>query len=161
MAKVNFTTGNFDLVIEGELNADQQAKALANGITYIVQRDVASKAYRDIAGEGEKKSLPKGFERKSVEYSEDNKAAVELAFSEAMAKYGNFTVAVSEHVASEGTGEPGVMAKNLWEQAKGNATMRQNLGVAEDASDDDGIAAASKFLASLRPPRKAKAAKTE
>jgi hypothetical protein len=82
MAKINFRTGNFSLDIEGELNEDQKAKALENGITYIVQRDVASAAYRQIAGEGEKKTLPKGFERSVVEFNEENAAAVEAAFDE-------------------------------------------------------------------------------
>ncbi len=159
MAKITFRTGNFSLDIEGELNANQKAKALENGITYIVQRDVASAAYRELAGEGEKKTLPKGFERSSLEYTPESAAKVEEVFTEKMAKYGTFAVNVSEHVSSEGAAEPGVMAKNMWEQVKANPALRANLGVAADASDEAGVEACSKFLATLRPPRKAKAEK--
>ena len=135
MAKINFRTGNFSLDIEGELNDDQKAKALENGITYIVQRDVASAAYRAIAGEGEKKTLPPKFQRNSVEFNDANAAAVEAAFTKAMEKYGTFTVEVSKHEPSEGGSTPGVMAKALWAKAKGNAQLCSNLGVAPDATD--------------------------
>jgi hypothetical protein len=158
MAKINFRTGNFSLDIEGELNEDQKAKALENGITYIVQRDVASAAYRQIAGEGEKKTLPKGFERSSVEFNDENAAAVEAAFTKAMEKYGTFTVSVSKHEPSEGAGEPGKMATAMWEQVKGNDALRGNLGVAADATDEQGIEACRNFLSGLRKPAAKKAA---
>jgi hypothetical protein len=150
MAKIKFTTGNFDLDIEGELSAEQREKALENGLTYIVQRDVASNVYRDLAGEGDKKTLPKGFERKSVEYSDDSAELMREAAETALAKYGRFSVSVSQHVPSEGVSEPGKMATAMWEQVKGNAALRTNLGVAANATEDEGIAACRAFLAGLR-----------
>lgn len=153
MSKVNFTTGNFDLVVEGELNEDQKAAALDAGIRWILQRDGASKAYANLGGvkdENGKVKLPEGFKRDSIEYSEDGAEMVKTAFTDAMAKYGAFTVTVSEHVASEGTAEPGKQAIALWEQVKGNPAFRTNLGVPEDATDEVGIAKAREFLAGLR-----------
>jgi hypothetical protein len=157
MSEIKFTTGNFALNIKGELNADSRQEALDAGLTYIVQRDVATKVYRDLAGEGEKSTLPKGFERDSIEYNSDNAEAMRAAAEKELSEYGSFTVTVEEHVKGETSTEPGVMAKALWEKAKDDATLRGNLGVATDASDDDGVEAARKFLASLRPAKVKKA----
>jgi hypothetical protein len=100
--KTEFTTGNFDLVIEGELNEDAKAKFLNSGLVYVVQRDGASKTYLELAGvenDKGKKQLPKDFERKSVEFNDDNAAAMALGMENALKPYGNFTVSASEHVA--------------------------------------------------------------
>ena len=156
MSKVNFTTGNFDLVIEGTLKAEQRDKAIDAGIRWILQRDGASKAYIILAGEENEKGksrLPKGFERDSVEYSDENAEAVKTAFEEAMADYGDFSVEVSEHVAGAAA-TPGVMATSLWEQAKENDALRTNLfattKVKDDGTDEAGMNAARAFLAGLR-----------
>ncbi len=133
--KVDFTTGNFDLVIEGELNADAQAKFLQSGLTYIVQRDGASKAYLELAGvenDKGKKQLPKDFERKTVEFNADNVAAMQLAFEKALAPYGNFTISGSEHVAGAEL-SPMKRATEfvdaLLVNAQTEATLRGTLGV--------------------------------
>jgi len=100
--KVEFTTGNFDLVIEGELNAEAQAKFLNAGLIYVVQRDGASKAYLELCGvenDKGKKQLPKDFERKSLDFNANNLAAMQLAFKTALKSYGNFTVSGAEHVS--------------------------------------------------------------
>jgi hypothetical protein len=100
--KVPFTTGNFDLDINIELKDEVVEKVVKNGAIYVVQRDGASKAYLALKGEENDKGklqLPKDFERKSVEYSEENLQAMIDAFSKALAPYGEATITGSEHVS--------------------------------------------------------------
>jgi len=146
--KVEFTTGNFDLNIEGELNADAQAKFLNAGLVYVVQRDGASKAYLELCGvenDKGKKQLPKDFERKSLEYTEENKAAMELAFENALKSYGAFTISGSEHVAGAEV-SPMKRATEFVDSLLGNAeneaTLRQFLGMYDAGAaqaDRDGL----------------------
>ena len=146
--KVEFDTGNFGLVIEGELNEDAKAKFLSAGLTYVVQRDGASKAYLELAGvenDKGKKQLPKDFERKSVEYNPDNAAAMQLAFENALKSYGNFTISASEHVAGADV-SPMKRATEFVDSLLGNAqneaTLRQFLGMYEPTAataDRDGL----------------------
>jgi hypothetical protein len=146
--KVDFTTGNFDLVIEGDLNADAQAKFQQAGLTYVVQRDGASKAYLELAGvenDKGKKQLPKDFERKSVEFSAENLAAMQLAFEAALKPYGNFTISGSEHVAGADV-SPMKRATEFVDSLLGNAqneaTLRQFLGMYDATAaqaDRDGL----------------------
>lgn len=106
MITTNFTTGNFDLVIKGELNPDQQAKAHDAAVRYIVQRDGATKTYLALKGvenDKGKKSLPAGFEREDLEFSPENLDAMCAAMSEALKPYGEFSVSGSEHVKGAAT----------------------------------------------------------
>lgn len=158
--KTTFTTGNFELEIEGELNSEQAAAAQEAGLRYIVQRDVATEVYKQVAGEknkNDKLQLPKDFERSSIEYSPETAKQFETAAETALGKYGTFAVVVSEHVAGE-TAAPRAMATAMWEQVKSNDALRGNLGVAKDASDEVGIEACHKFLAGLRKTPQKKAA---
>jgi ABC-type phosphate transport system substrate-binding protein len=146
--KVDFTTGNFDLVIEGDLNADAQAKFLNAGLVYVVQRDGASKAYLELAGvenDKGKKQLPKDFERKTVAFNEENLAAMQLAFESALKPYGNFTISGSEHVAGADV-SPMKRATEFVDSLLGNAqneaTLRQFLGMYDataSSADRDGL----------------------
>jgi len=99
---VPFTTGNFDLVIEAMLKDDAVDKFVKNGFNWVVQRDGATKAYLELAGEENekgKRKLPEGFIRKSVSYSEDSGAAMVLAFENALKPYcDSVNISVSEHV---------------------------------------------------------------
>jgi hypothetical protein len=145
---VEFTTGNFDLKIEGELNAEATQKFLQSGLIYVVQRDGASKAYLELAGvenDKGKKQLPKDFERKSVDYSAETLDAMQTAFENALKPYGSFTVSGSEHVAGAEV-SPMKRATEFVDSLLGNAqneaTLRQFLGMydatAADA-DRDGL----------------------
>jgi hypothetical protein len=146
--KVEFTTGNFDLVIDGELNEDAVKKFLQAGLIYVVQRDGASKAYLDLCGvenDKGKKQLPKDFERKSLEYNEENLAAMALAFSSALQPYGKFNISGSQHVSGE-TVSPMKRATEFVDALLGNAEneaqLRGFLGMfSADASsaDRDGL----------------------
>lgn len=148
MSKVDFTTGNFDLVIDGELNPDKQSEAIDAGIRYIVQRDGATTAYKSLFGESNAK-------RKTLEFSAENAEAIRSAFADALSKYGNFSVSVSEHIASEGVTSR-KQATVLWEKAKaGGAKGLRNLsallGVELDASNDEvAVEACHEFLKGLR-----------
>lgn len=160
MAKqeIEFKTGNFKLDISGNLNPENTEKALNAGLTYIVQRDVASGIYVELEGVENnkgKKRLPKDFERKSLEFNEENAAAFKEAAEKVLGNYGDFTVSVSEHVPGESTSEPGVMAKAMWAQMKDNNALKTNLGIAADATDEIGIAACAAFLGGLRKSKKA------
>lgn len=146
--KVEFTTGNFDLVIEGDLNPEAQAKFLQSGLIYVVQRDGASKAYLELCGvenDKGKKQLPKDFERKTLEFNEENNAAMQLAFETALKPYGNFTISGSEHVAGSEV-SPMKRATEFVDSLLGNAqneaTLRQFLGMYDATAsnaDRDGL----------------------
>lgn len=153
MAKTKFITGNFEVVVEGSFNDEQREKAETAALRWILQRDGASKAYVELAGEKNSKgnlALPKDFERDSIPYSEENASAMRAAFTKAMSPYGDFTVSeVTEHVAGEQVGSR-KQATAMWEQAKTNPAMVTALGIAADADDETGIEACHKFLGGLR-----------
>lgn len=156
--KVLFTTGNFDLTIEGELNDEQKAKAQEAGLRWITQRDVASDIYKQIAGVKNSKgnlALPEGFERTSVEYNAENAEMLRSAAESKLGEYGDFQVSVAEHVAGETTA-PRAMATAMWEsKVRDNPLFREQLGIAPDATDDAGIEACHKFLAGFRKQKAA------
>lgn len=140
--KVEFTTGNFELVFDGELNAEATAKFLQAGLTYVVQRDVASKTYLELCGvenEKGKKQLPKDFERKSLEFSEENLAALTETAKSVISKYGTFEVTGSEHVAGADV-SPMKRATEFVDSLLGNAqneaTLRQFLGMYDPSAAD-------------------------
>ena len=152
--QVKFTTGNFDLVIDGELNAETREKVLSSGLTYIVQRDGASKTYLALCGvenEKGKKVLPKDFERKSLAFSPENLEQMSTAFASALKPYGTFTVSGSEHVAGEAV-SPMVRATEfvdaLMTSAETEAKLRGFLSLhdpsAETADREGLIAIANK-----------------
>jgi|SRR5882724_10636347 len=152
MSKVTFTTGNFNLVIEGELSPDQREKADAAAIRWITQRDVASEVYKQMAGVKNSKgnlALPEGFERDSIAFSDDNAALLQEKATAALGKYGDFTVTVSEHVAGE-TAAPRAMATQMWEKVKANPALLASLGLDETTKDEAGIEACHTFLSGLR-----------
>lgn len=114
--KTTFNTGNFSLAIEGEPTAEVLDSLIESGVKAVVQRDVASKAYVEIAGVAGKKAgskvLPDKFERDSIKYSEEAGMVFADAFAGAMKKYGNFSVVVTESVGGE-TETAMVRASNL------------------------------------------------
>jgi hypothetical protein len=151
MSKVSFITGNFNLNIEGELSEEQRAKADEAAIRYIVQRDGATKTYLELCGvENEKgnKSLPKDFERDSLEYSADSAEAMRVAMEKALAPYGNFKVSASEHVKGESQ-SPMKRATEFVDALLDGSENEQKLrsllsifGAKADATRDDLIAIA-------------------
>jgi hypothetical protein len=127
--KVPFTTGNFDLNIEGELNSDAREKFLQSGLIYVVQRDGASKAYLELCGvenDKGKKQLPKDFERKSLEFNDENLEAMTEAFRNALKPYGTFTVSGSEHIAGAEV-SPMKRATEFVDSLLGNAANEAQL----------------------------------
>ena len=142
MAKIEYTTGNFDLVIDGTLNPEKNDEAIIAGIRYIVQRDGATVAYRNLFGDDAANK-----KRKELEYSDENASAVKSAFETAMKSYGDFTISVTEHVAGE-TASSRKMATAMWERAKTDAQLLRALGKPE--TDEAGIEACHTFLRSLR-----------
>ena len=154
MSKVTFNTGNFSLEIEGELSPDQREKADAAAIRWITQRDVASEVYKQISGVKNSKGnlqLPEGFERSSVEFSDEAGELLRTEAEKALGKYGAFTVKVSQHVAGE-TAAPRAMATAMWAQLTDD--QKGALGISADASEADGIEACHKFLAGFRKSKK-------
>ena len=98
---LEFITGNFKLGITGTVNDKSVAKFVKAGTIYVVQRDGATKTYIEVAGvktEKGKLKLPDGFERDSVEYTEDTAAKMVAGMSGALAPYGDFTVTAAQHV---------------------------------------------------------------
>lgn len=133
--KVPFTTGNFDLNIEIELKPEAIEAFVKNGTIYVVQRDGASKAYLELCGvenDKGKKQLPKDFERKSLEFSEENLQAMIAAFERALKPYGTAVISGSEHVSGAEV-SPMKRATEFVDSLLGNeqneATLRQFLSM--------------------------------
>ena len=148
-----FTTGNFELQIDGELNAEQVESAKQAGLRWIVQRDVASDVYKQIAGVKNSKGnlqLPDGFERSSVEYDADNAELLRAAAEEKLGKYGTFTVKVSQHVPGE-TAAPRAMATAMWNQL--TDAQKVAFGFA-DLTDEQGIEKCHQTLSTFRKSKK-------
>lgn len=162
--KVKFNTGNFTLNIEGEFNDEAKAAALENGLRYAVQRDVATGVYIALAGEKNSKgnlALPKGFERDSVEYSEENAAAMQKAALDALGKIGTFDVSIEENVGGEAAASPMKRATALVDSFLGTdmeAAYRQILALPE-GDRDALIAKANEQGLGIQPPRAPKAEK--
>lgn len=151
---VDFTTGNFDLAITATIKQEVLAKIIKSGFAYIVQRDGATSAYLEIAGVKNEKgnlSLPDGFVRKSVEYSDDNGQIVADAFQTALRPYtDSVTVKATEHVEAETVGSR-KQATEMWMKAQANPALLAALG--SPSGDEAGIEACHSFLSSLRKPK--------
>jgi hypothetical protein len=139
---VPFTTGNFDLDINIQLKDEVVEKFVKNGAIYVVQRDGASKAYLSLKGEENDKGklvLPKDFERKSVEFSQENLQAMIDAFSKALAPYGEAVITGSEHVSGAEV-SPMKRATEFVDSLLGNAqneaTLRQFLSMYDATASD-------------------------
>lgn len=99
--KLDFVTGNFKLGISGTVNDQSVAKFVKAGTIYVVQRDGATKTYLEVAGvknDKGKSKLPDGFERDSVEFSDDTAAKMVAGMKGALAPYGDFEVTAERHV---------------------------------------------------------------
>lgn len=160
--KVTFNTGNFALTVEGEYNAESQAKALENALRYELQRDVATKVYVEVAGvagEDNKKKLAKDFERSSLEYSDDAALAMQEAAEKVLGARGTFSVSVEKYEGAEAA-SPMKRATTLVDTFLGTeqeAQWRTVLGL--PTGDRDAlIAAANKMGLGIQPPREKKAA---
>src|SRR6266478_5644829 len=98
---LEFITGNFKLGITGEVNDASVAKFVKAGTIYVVQRDGATKTYLNACGvksDKGKLKLPDGFERDSLEFSDDSAALMVEGMQGALAPYGTFQVTASQHV---------------------------------------------------------------
>lgn len=153
----------FGLALSAEVNKDQLAALAAIGLASLAYRGGASVINKALDVES----------NSGAEYSDDAARKVETALSDWATKGSGFkvdgdnanplgagftlSVTASRHEHGAGAAEPGVMAKGMWAQSKGNAGLCAVLGVSPDASDEEGVAAARKFLAGLKPPKKEKA----
>jgi predicted DNA-binding transcriptional regulator YafY len=164
MSKVTFNTGNFAITVEGEYNADAQAKALENALRYELQRDVATKVYVAVAGEegkDGKRKLAKDFERDSLEYSEEAAEAFREAAETEMAKRGNFTITVAKYEGSEAASpmkRATAFVDALLDDGDKEAQMRslfslQGMENAADADRDALIAFANSKGLGIQPPK--------
>lgn len=153
----------FGLAAEADVN-DEQLQALASiGLASLLYRggasvinkalDVESNSAAEFSDEGATTvaSALEAWAQKGAGFKADGENANALGSGFVL----SVTASRHEHGTS-GAGEPGVMAKQMWEQAKDQPGLRLALGVGEDASDEDGVAAARKFLASLKPAKKEK-----
>lgn len=161
----------FALELMADLNDAQMAAMAAIGL--------ASLGYR--GGAGAVNKALKVESNSETEFSDESATAIETALAE-YAKGGagfskkpsegepnplseGFELVVSatrhEHGSAAGS-DPGVMAKNFWEQVKATGGFGLlGAGVDANTSDEDGITAARKFLGGIRPPRKPKNGKAE
>jgi hypothetical protein len=145
-----FITGNFELGIEGELNEASLAKFVQSGMIYVVQRDGASKTYKELlpTEKGEKAA-----KRNTLDYSDDNAAKMKTAMENALKSYGDFTVSVTEHIPGE-TVTPMVRATKFVDDllAKDEAGLRAVLqagyGAKPGASREELIETAHKMFQS-------------
>lgn len=159
--KVTFNTGNFAITVDGEYNSESQAKALENALRYELQRDVATKVYVAVAGEGEgeKKKLPKDFERSSVEYSDDAALEFQAAAEKELSKRGTFEVSVAKYEGSEAA-SPMKRATTLVDTFLGSpmeAGYRAILGLPE-GDREALIAKANEMGLGIQPPKAKKEA---
>lgn len=95
--KVTINSGNFAVVVSGIVKdlmdvSGKAADLVECGITYILQRDGMSAAYKAIIPKGA------GTKRGEVAYSADNGAAIQLAVEKALEAYGEFAVEVGEYI---------------------------------------------------------------
>lgn len=80
--KVSWAFGNFNVSAEVDVTPEQEARMLQLGALQVLQRVPAGRAEKELAGhlweEGKKggKVRPKGFERDSIPYTEDNVAKI-------------------------------------------------------------------------------------
>jgi hypothetical protein len=194
--KIEFVSGNFKLVVDGELHGfmevkprvvdetafgedealkaaqvtlDQEVDAMAEvveaGLTYIIQRDVASKAYLALAGvegKGGKKSLPKfladgktKWSRDQVAYTSSNASTFAQIAEAALARYGSFTISVTEHIKEDSGTSPMKIATGMVEQAYAGPVEKlvgflALVGADENASKEEQIAACHKWLMAFR-----------
>ncbi len=157
---IKFNTGNFTLVISGELNTDSEAKILEQGVRYAVQRDVATKVYLALAGIKNSKgnlTLPDGFERDSISFGEDSAAQMQSAATAELGKLGDFSVEVTENVGGE-TSSPMKRATELVDSFLGTDKEESFRAILGDGDRDSLIKAANDMGFGKSSPRKAKAA---
>lgn len=171
--KTEIISGNFAASIDGELNESATINTGSEenpkqesvgdvvreaGITYIVQRDGLSSVYKGL--------LKKGEKRNTVEYSEDAAGKFKASLEKALQPYGNFTVAMQQHVP---TAEASPMVRatafvdSLSDGGDKETQLRATLGVlglanAADADRDALIAFANSKGLGIQPPKTAKAA---
>lgn len=154
-------TGNFSIQVEGEFSPEAEKEALTKGLQYILQRDVATKVYTEVAGtvrpNGKGKSLDEKFERASVKYAEDTAAKFVEVAGEALKGKGNFTVTVVQYVSGEASPMAGATkyVEALMSTEKTEEGMRSifsTLGMedAETATKSELIAFAHKMKFAAR-----------
>lgn len=166
-------SGNFSAEINGDLNESGQINIGSEenpkqasvgdvireaGLTYIVQRDGLSSVYKEL--------LKKGEKRNTVAFSQDAADKFKASLEKALAQYGTFNVAMTEHVP---TAEASPMVRatsfvdSLMDGGDKETQLRATLGVLglANAADADRQAlidfANSKGLG-IQPPREKKAA---
>lgn len=180
--QIEFVTGNFKLIINGEsiiideyaaaegvVNPSREAAKTLNdaGMTYVIQRDVASAVYLELAGEAGKKVggkvMPKfgpdgksKWSRDLVPFSVDGAATFALVAESKLKSFGNFEVKVEQHVPGSGAALPMSMAETAWEQImkEPNADrleMKMEMfGADVNGSKAEQIAQIYKHLSSLK-----------
>lgn len=179
---IEFVTGNFKLVVKGEsiiideyaaaegvVNPSREAAQTLNaaGMTYVVQRDVASAVYLELAGEvGKKpgsKTMPKfgpdgksKWSRDMVAFSTDGAATFQLVAEEKLKSFGTFQIAVEQHVPGSGSALPMSMATEAWDKIMADpdpvkVEMRMELfGAPLNSTKEAQIQAIHAYLSGLR-----------
>lgn len=159
--KLTMDSGNFAFAIEGDLSPEAHDDLLAKGLKYETERGVLSNVYKDLAGvpgkkEGTKK-LPDDFERKNVEFNEDNALAFEAALEKQLTKLfvaGSLKLSVKQYIAPES--ESGVKkATALYDAAKA-ANQLEALASHATIQYSGDVQDAEKFIAHIHAVKYAK-----
>jgi hypothetical protein len=145
--KIEITSGNFDLVIEGDVSKEKRAEMVDEGVRSFFYREGLTNVYKTLLGEN------KGGKRKEIEYSDANAAALREASETALSPIGTFQVtSITEHVPAESVSSR-KQATELWAKIQSDPSSYNPamLGLANfKVSEADGIEAAHKFLSGLR-----------
>lgn len=162
MLKAGIDTGNFAVIIEGNLKPEVQQEKLVQGVVYDLQRGGITQAWNTLGGvkgENGKTKLPEGFKRNSIEYSDDAALTMQGAVEE-WAKGifdGDFTVAVTKYEGAE-EASPMKRATALVESFLGTemeAPYRAILGLPQ-GSKEELVAEANKRGLGISVPKAAK-----
>lgn len=136
---VQLDTGNFSVIVSGEVKEDVVSKFVKQGLVYDLQRGPATKAYIALAGVPAKKKdvmvLPEKFVRKSVAYSSDNAKVMQAAvLKEFGSKLDNLKVTVVQYVPDESS-DGRVKAKLVFGKWQEAGLVEKKVGLWETASD--------------------------
>jgi hypothetical protein len=125
----------------------------ASGLTQDLQRKPSSAWEKAEVGFDKR---PSGFQRNTIAYSPESAERLIETFRKALPPEAEVEFSTSEHEAGDRE-QSRAMATAMWAKVRDNDAMRANLGVAEDATDDEGVEACHAFLGGLRKPRTKKA----
>lgn len=141
---ISIDSGNFTLSVSGEVSEEKLADLVMKGLKYETERSVLSKVYLDLAGvpgvRGNSKVLPKAFERKSVEFSNESAEKFKGSAQSNLEDFGQFEVSVTRYVSEESTST--VQAQKLYLAAKSKGSLQaladhESIGYEGDVNDEE------------------------